>query len=124
MEASQILAPPGQFIWRPVLRSGRVTITGSDALVDGQAWTRFWIASLFPVANVPSSAELVRSAQFRSAIEGIWAPAALLPREGVSWRAIGPDTASVTIDMPGGPVVIELTVDATGGRHALERRQF
>lgn len=114
MEASQILAPPNQFVWTPTLRSGLLTITGSDALVDGKAWTRFWIASLLPVANVPSSADLVRSAQFRAAIEGIWAPASLLPRDGIIWKATGPNTASVTMELSEGPIVAELTMDRTG----------
>ena len=114
MEASQILAPPNQFVWTPILRSGLLTIAGSDGLIDGKAWTRFWIASLLPVANVPSSADLVRSAQFRSAIEGIWAPASLLPRDGIVWKAAGPNTASVTIDLPHGPIVVALTMDSTG----------
>lgn len=114
MEASQILAPPNQFVWTPTLRSGLLTITGSDALVDGQAWTRFWIGSLLPVANVPSSADLVRSAQFRAAIEGIWAPASLLPRKGITWNVTGPNTASVTMDLAAGPIVVELTMDSTG----------
>ena len=67
MEARQILAPPGRFVWMPVLRSGLLTITGSDAALDDRAWTRFWIASLLPVADVATSSDLVRSAQFRSA---------------------------------------------------------
>lgn len=48
MEARQILASPDQFVWIPSLRSGPVHITGSDALVGGEAWTRFWINSLMP----------------------------------------------------------------------------
>lgn len=114
MEARQILAPPDRFVWMPVLRSGPLTITGSDAALDGRAWTRFWIASLLPVADVATSPDLVRSAQFRAAIESIWTPAAILPRDGIAWKAVGPDTASVTIDLPGGPVVLQLTVDQAG----------
>lgn len=119
MEARQILAPPDKFVWMPVLRSGPLTITGSDAVLDGRAWMRFWIASLFPVADIPTSPDLVCSAQFRSAIESIWAPAAILPRDGIAWKAVGPDTASVTIDLPGGPVVLQFTLDQAGALKAV-----
>ena len=119
MEARQILAPPDKFVWMPVLRSGPLTITGSDAVLDGRGWTRFWIASLLPVADVATSSDLVRSAQFRSAIESIWTPAAILRRDGIAWKAVGPDTASVTIDLPSGPVVLQLTVDQAGALKAV-----
>lgn len=114
MEASQILAPPNAFVWSPVLRSGLLQITGSDGLVNGRAWTQFWINSLVPVVNSQSTPDLVRSAQFRSAVESIWVPAALLPREGITWHAKDADTALVSIETFEVPVVIELTLDKTG----------
>lgn len=115
MEARQILTPPDAFVWIPSMRSGVVHITGSDALVSGEAWMRFWINGLIPVANVGSSPDVVRSARFRSAVEAIWAPAALLPREGISWEQVGADTARVTIATGRDPIVLEMTLDAAGG---------
>lgn len=114
MEARQILAPPDAFVWLPIMRSGVVQITGSDGLLDGKAWTRFWINGLVPVVNGQSTPDLVRSAQFRSAVESIWAPAALLPRDGITWHAKGANVAVVSINTFEVPVVIELTLDESG----------
>ncbi|WIJ26945.1 DUF6544 family protein [Devosia sp. RR2S18] len=114
MEARQILAPPDQFVWIQSLRSGPMHITGSDALFDGEAWTRFWINSLIPVANNPSSPDLVRSAQFRSAVEGVWAPAALLPGEDIVWSQPGENLARVTITSGAAPVVLDLKLNEAG----------
>jgi hypothetical protein len=114
MQARQILAPPDQFVWIPTMRKGVIHISGSDALVSGQAWTQFWVNKLVPVANNRSTPDLVQSALFRSAMEGIWAPAALLPRPGVSWSQPGPDVARVTIATAGKPIVLDLTLSSDG----------
>lgn len=105
MRARQILAPPNAFVWRPSMRSGAMTITGSDGLQGGEAWTRFWLVGLVPVANVRRrSDDMIRSAAFRSAMEGIWAPTTLLPQHGAQWRELGPDRARVVVQTVGGPV--------------------
>lgn len=114
MVARQILAPPDAFVWLPVMRSGVLAITGSDGSLNGKAWMQFWINSLLPVVNAQSPPDLVRSAQFRSAMESIWVPAALLPRDGISWEASGANKAIVTISTFENPIVLELTLDETG----------
>jgi hypothetical protein len=114
MEARQILRPPLEFVWVPRMRSGIVRISGSDALVGGRAWTRFWLNGLAPVANATTSPDLVRSAQFRSAMEGIWVPASLLPENGVDWEQIRSDRARVHIRRMQPAVVLELTFDQSG----------
>lgn len=96
MSAEQVLAPPDQFVWIPTMRSGLLEISGSDALVAGEAWTRFWMNGVLPVANVKGTPDLVRSALSRSAMEAIWAPASLLPENGVEWQQTGPDVARVS----------------------------
>ena len=114
MTARQILAPPTDFVWLPRMRAGVMRISGADALVAGAATTRFWLNGLVPVANEPSSPDLVRSATFRSAIEAIWVPASLMPVNGIVWEQIGADTARVTINRVSPPVTIELTLNADG----------
>ena len=114
MTARQILRPPFEFVWLAKLKSGAMTITGSDALANGQAWTRFWLMGLVPVANVGTSQDMVRSASFRAATEGLWAPASLLPQKGVRWEQIGPDRARVTISRTNPEIVLELTLAADG----------
>lgn len=115
MSARESLRPPDQFIWIAKMRSGAMTITGSDALIQGEAWTRFWLMRLVPVVNSRSSPDLVRSARFRSAVEGaLWLPTSLLPQNGAEWRQIGPDEAEVTFRHRIFPLVIRLTLDRNG----------
>jgi hypothetical protein len=97
MEAHEVLAVPDGFIWRPQLRSGPLWLTGSDGFVGGESWTRFWLASLLPVARTGNSADHRRSAVARLALEAIWAPASLLPRHGATWTAVDARRATVTL---------------------------
>ena len=114
MSARQILRPPHEFVWLPRLTSLPFVITGSDALVGGRASTRFWMNGLIPVANVASSDDLVRSAAFRAATEGLWVPASFLPQNGVTWEQVGPDTARLTITRTMPSIVLDLTLAADG----------
>lgn len=111
MTAEQILSPPDEFVWVPSMRSGIIEISGSDALVDGGAWTRFWMNGLVPVVNQSGTPDLVRSALSRSAMEAIWAPASLLPQNGVAWEQRGPDSARLTFSTGIEPVDLLLGPD-------------
>ncbi|GAB5430436.1 MAG: hypothetical protein Devi2KO_38950 [Devosia indica] len=112
MSARQVLSPPAEFVWVPTMASGPLRITGSDALVRGHAWTRFWINSLVPVVNEHGSSDLNRLALTRAAMESIWAPASLLPSNGAQWLQTGPNSARVTF--PTGIEPIELTLAHDG----------
>lgn len=111
MTAHQVLAPPSEFVWVPVMRSGVMSISGSDALVQGVGWTRFWINGLVPVVNLQVSPDLNRSAQARAALESVWAPASLLPAHGVAWEQTGPNTARLTFATGVEPVDLTLAAD-------------
>ena len=115
MSARQALKPPDQFVWIAEMHSGSLTITGSDALVGGEAWTRFWLLQLVPVAQARTSADLVRSAQFRAAVEGaLWLPTSLLPGNGTQWEQTGPDTAHVTLRAGEAAITFSIVVDEQG----------
>jgi hypothetical protein len=114
MTARQVLRPPFEFVWMPRLTSRFMTISGSDALVEDRGWTRFWAAGLVPVANVGTSPDMVRSAAFRAATEGVWVPASLLPQSGVQWEQVGPNTARVTVTRTQPAIMLELTIDEAG----------
>jgi hypothetical protein len=114
MEARQILHPPSEFVWIPRMRSGAMRISGSDALVSGKAWTRFWLMGIVPVANASSSPDLVRSATFRSTMEGVWAPASLLPQNGVVWEQTGPNDARVRFRRVTPEIVLDMTLAPSG----------
>lgn len=116
MSAREVLRPPTGFVWMPRLRSGPMRITGSDALLDGAAWTRFWLMGVMPVANVASSPDIVRSAQFRAAVEGaLWLPTTLLPENGAHWEQTGANEARVTLRQVTPPIELRLTLNEQGG---------
>jgi hypothetical protein len=115
MSARQALRPPDQFVWIPKMRSGAMTIEGSDGLIRGEAWTRFWLLRLVSVAHERTSPDLVRSAQFRAAVEGaLWLPASLLPENGVQWEQVGANEARVTLHRFRPEVVLQLKLDEEG----------
>ncbi len=115
MRARQILSPPDQFVWLPEMKSGLMRIAGSDALVRDTAWTKFWMMSLVPVASETTSPDLLRSAVFRSAMEGIWAPASLLPTRDVVWEQVGPDTARIRFKGSRPAIILEMRLGPDGG---------
>jgi hypothetical protein len=114
MSARQILRPPSDFVWIPQMKSGLMRISGSDALVGGKAWSRFWLLGLVPVANAHNSPDVARSAAFRSAMESIWVPPSLLPGSGVLWEQTSADTARVRIQRIDPEIVLELTLALDG----------
>jgi len=114
MTARQILAPPDQFVWIPEMRSGPLVISGSDALHDSHAWTRFWMMWSLPVAQAAATEGLDRAALARPALEAIWAPASFLPQNGARWEQTGPDTARVTLGTDEKEVAIDLVLAADG----------
>ena len=115
MTALQALRPPDQFVWLPKMWSGAMTITGLDALVAGEASTRFWLMGLVPVARELTSPDLVRSAQFRAAVESaMWLPASLLPENRVEWEQLGANEAKVTLRQYEPAIVLRIKLDAAG----------
>jgi hypothetical protein len=91
-----------------------MVISGSDALVEGKAWTRFWLLGVIPVANSRTNPDMVRSAEFRAAVEGLWVPASLLPQSGVRWEQIDADAARLSIERTNPPILLELTLAPDG----------
>ncbi len=115
MTARQILIPSDAFVWLPEMRHGLLRISGSDGMVDGEAWTRFWLQRLVPVARARSTPDLLRSAAFRSAAEGVWAPASLLPAAGAAWEQVDEERARVTLSRSQHRIELLMTISATGG---------
>ena len=113
MTARQILRPPSEFVWLPRMTRGLMRISGSDALVGGRGWTRFWLLGLIPVVNAGGQ-DVARSASFRAAMESIWVPPSLLPENGVRWEQTGPNTARITIQRVSPEIAVELTLNADG----------
>ncbi|HEX2560262.1 DUF6544 family protein [Phenylobacterium sp.] len=115
MRAREILAPPRGFVWLPAIGSGLMTFSGSDGLLHGQAWTRFWALGLIPVARASGGDDLARSAAARLFSEAaLWSPASMLPGPHVRWEAVDVDTARVVFQRPREPYAIDLTVAPDG----------
>lgn len=94
MEASQILALPQGFVWSVVAGKGRTRLSGSDVLIDGVSWSRFWSFWIVPIGRAGGSQDHWRAAFGRMVAEAaFWSPASLLPREGIDWTA--PDAATI-----------------------------
>jgi hypothetical protein len=110
MEARQILAAPEGFVWAMRTRGG-MPVSGSDT----GSWTRFRIFEVIPVGRLGGDPNHTRSAFGRYAAEAvIWALAALLPRPGITWDALGEDSARVTIRDGDLEQAVAVTVDAEG----------
>ena len=116
MVARQILCAPHGFVWQ--MSSG--LISGSDGLGPDGSWTRFRLAGLVPVARAGFSDDHRRSAFARAVAEAaIWAPASVLPGPGITWQAIGPDTARLTFASAGAIQSVDLTLAANGAPVAM-----
>ncbi|HEY0825773.1 MAG TPA: DUF6544 family protein [Ramlibacter sp.] len=98
MRARQVLAAPEGLVWEVETRRGILRIAGSDGMAGGRSWTRFWLWGVVPVARVSDDPDHLRSAFGRVVAEAaFWTPSFLLPRPGVSWSAVDPDTARATV---------------------------
>ncbi len=114
MQATQVLAAPGAFVWQAGFGGGLMRIGGSDALAGAESWTRFGLWGLVPVARVGGTADHRRSAGTRAMMESIWAPAALLPENGAVWEQTGADSARVSFPALGDIAPMEMVLDAAG----------
>jgi hypothetical protein len=114
MRAREILAPPHGFVWVPEIGTWPMRVTGSDGHIGGDAWTRFWVAGLVPVARAQATPDQVRSAAARTIIEFFWAPATLLPQNGAVWEAMDQSHARVSLGVHGERIGFTLKVAEDG----------
>ena len=115
MQAQQLLVAPHGLVWRVRTGRGLVRASGSDGMVDGRSWTRFWMLRLLPVVRVGGTADHLRSSFGRVVAEAaFWAPASLLPGPHVAWTTVDADTARATVSTGGLTQEVEIRVDATG----------
>ena len=110
MRARQLLAPPFGFVWQ--LEAG--ALSGSDGMVPDRSWTRFWLYRLVPVVRAGGDDHLRSSFGRLAAEAAFWAPASLLPHQGVVWDAIDEDTARATVTRGAREQAVEITVDEQG----------
>jgi membrane protease YdiL (CAAX protease family) len=117
MRAREILAPPHGFVWRlEAAGSGAIRMSGSDAMAGERSWTRFWLHRTLPVAREGGDFNHLRSSFGRLVAEaGFWAPAALLPRNGVRWEeSDAPDQARAVVTHGALAQALEIAVAEDG----------
>tara|TARA_R110002072_G_scaffold99102_3_gene218192 strand:- start:38 stop:892 length:855 start_codon:yes stop_codon:yes gene_type:complete len=115
MSAEQILAAPHGFVWRLNARQGLVTISGADAAIEKNSWSRFWLMGVVPVARAGGNADHRRSAFGRAVAEAVfWTPAVLLPSTNVRWESIDESTARVTLTHLDLSQAVDVSVDPEG----------
>ncbi|WP_036349405.1 DUF6544 family protein [Microvirga sp. BSC39] len=124
MVAREILAPPHGFVWMPRIGSGLGRISGSDACIGDQAWTRFWLLNTVPVARTKATPDLVRSARARAVAEALWAPASLLPANGVTWEPVDGNRARAVFRHEGESFALEFTVAESGRPLSVAMRRW
>ena len=64
-----------------------------DAYIAGSGILKVAVFGLIPVANLPETADLSKGEFMRFCIEAPWYPTALLPSQGVVWRAVDEQSA-------------------------------
>lgn len=114
MRARQILVPPLGFVWVPKIGSGLMRMSGSDALVDERAWTRFWLLGAVPLVRAADTPDLTRSAVGRMVGEALWTPAALLPGNGMRWEAADTNVARAMFMIRGEEHRVDIRVAPDG----------
>ena len=115
MQAKQILAPPHGLVWNLNTGRGLMRVSGSDGFDGGTSWVRFWLMQTIPIVRTGGSTDHARAAFGRVVAEAVfWAPAALLPKDTVSWEAVDADVARVTVNYKGMVQTVDVTVADDG----------
>jgi hypothetical protein len=92
-----ILQRPG-FVWDARIRMAPgVSVHVHDAYVAGEGILKAKLSGLLTVMEQPPSAELAHGELMRFLAEAAWYPTALLPSQGVLWRAIDEHRATATL---------------------------
>jgi len=115
MEAVQILAPPHGLVWKTNVGSGLMKMSGSDGYLNDQAWVYFWLMHTIPIVRVGGTHDYIRASFGRVVAEAVfWAPATLLPQQGIVWEAVDENRAKATIEHNGLRQELEITVAEDG----------
>lgn len=89
--------PPG-FVWdATITMAPLINVWVRDAYVQGQGSIQAKVLSVVSVADEHGKPELNAGSLMRYLAEAVWFPTALLPSEGVKWKAIDKNTALATL---------------------------
>lgn len=106
--------PPG-FVWDArIALAPLVGVRVRDGYVRGVGSMRAAILGVVPVLSDPGSPEVTAGALQRHLAEAAWFPTALLPRQGVAWRALDDRTAEATLTDGGTTASLQFRFDPEG----------
>lgn len=115
MKAQQILAASTGFVWKLNAGKGLIWISGSDAGMGTNSWSRFWLNGFVPVARAGGHSDHARAAYGRCIAESLfWTPAALLPRDGIRWQPVDKNTVRVIVAQADLQQAVDVTIDNEG----------
>ena len=109
--AHEVLDPRRGFVWAGRAAGG--LISGSDHLIDGSGALSWKLLGIIPVAR-DEGPDVARSGAGRAGGEATWLPTTLLPRHGVTWRAVDDHHLEVDTTCDGVDVVLRLAIDDEG----------
>jgi hypothetical protein len=112
IQAEERLSTQG-FIWKAVAGQGMMQMRGADYYTHGDGRMRFSLWGLIPVVNAHNPS-VMRSAIGRWIGEYFWLPSALLPQNGVSWKAVDKNMIQATLKADSEPITLTFVIDDRG----------
>jgi hypothetical protein len=100
------------FLWKASLSMNNLPVHVFDSYYHGSGDVRVFIGPLLMLHQ--SNPDVNLSAAGRLAIELLWSPTNLLPRDGLSWEADDPHHISATIHIDNTPHTITFVIDDEG----------
>ncbi len=113
MQGQEIITASKGFVWKAVIGSGIVQLKGADYYLNRLGRMQFSLWGLLPIVNIHDS-NTIRSSMGRLAAEFIWLPSALLPQQGVQWKAIDDNTIQASLKIDGEPITLTLIISPDG----------
>ena len=105
------------FVWRARVGAGPLTVLDvTDRYADGAGATEGRLFGRLTLFHADDR-DTTRSAAGRTALESVFAPAAALPHDGVTWRAETDDHIVATHDLPPERPEVHLRIDDRGAVH-------
>jgi hypothetical protein len=112
--AEQVLQNGIGFVWNAEVGGRWLRFTGADALGPGEARMEFRLHGRIPIVRAADE-DVRRSARGRLAGETVaWLPQALTPQLGARWSGIDDERATVTLDVDGTDIPVEVAVAPDG----------
>ena len=116
MEAEQYFSTrPRAFVWHAGIKMmPGVAVNVCDSYIEGKGKMKGKLMSLVTLIDTQDASELDEGALQRYLAEAVWFPTALLPSEGVSWRAIDKHRAEASLTDAGVTASLEFTFNEAG----------